>query len=284
MGASLAAALTKTRKGFVVAGYARRAATRRQALSRGIVKRVYADPAEAVRGADIVVLCVPVMTIPSLLRACRPGLAAGTIVTDVGSTKDWLVKAMRRVVRGTGALVVGSHPIAGSDETGLEAMRVDLYKNAVVAVTGDAATDAVAAGKVARMWQSVGGRVVCLSPRDHDAVVARTSHLPHMVAAALVRAVLGQAGPGLRSAGRGFPAGSLCGAGFSDSTRIAGGSELLWHDIVRTNRGPVLEALRVFESEIAGLRRLIAASEFGRVKQVLAASRQARRAWEANRK
>ena len=271
MGGSLGLAL-KRRGGGVVRGYARRPATRRRALARGVADRVFDQPEAAVEGADIVVFCVPVLSIPALAKACLPALADRCVATDVGSTKADLVSRMARLFARSGACFVGSHPIAGSEETGIEAARADLYEGSLVIVTPDGANSRGRQGRSARMavrrlWEGVGARVVEMPPREHDRVIARTSHLPHMVAAALVAAVCDGA---CRSVRR------FCGTGFRDTTRIAAGSEDLWHDIVATNSPAISREIGSFQKKLANLKTLIDAADFDGVRRFLASSRQAR--------
>ena len=135
MGSSLGLALRKRGAPVRIHAYARRPATREAALNLGIADAVFSDPAEAVRGADIVVLCVPVLTIPKLAKACRAGLKPGVILTDVGSTKACLNKLMAEALAGTGAEFIGSHPICGSEQQGIEAGNADLYEGAMTVVT-----------------------------------------------------------------------------------------------------------------------------------------------------
>jgi prephenate dehydrogenase len=275
MGGSLGLALKRAGAALEVYGYARRAATRRAALARGAVDRVFDRPDAAVAGADLAVLCVPVLTIGELLRVCRTHFAPECVVTDVGSTKAEVVADARRALQGTAATFIGSHPMAGSDESGIEAARESLYERAVVIVTPADVRErrSAAARKVAGFWRHVGGRVVVLAPREHDRLIARTSHLPHVVAAALV-ATLYRDGAAARA---------LCGAGFLDTTRIAGGSDLMWHDIIKTNRRAISRELTAFGRELDGLRRMIDRGNFEAVRGFLARSRARRQAMEGSR-
>ena len=270
MGGSLGLAARRRGLADRIRGYARREETRRLAAACGAVDEVFADPAEAVRGADVCVLCVPVLVIPELARACRPGLGAETLVTDVGSTKAVLSKDVRRAIDGTGAVFVGSHPIAGSDETGIEAARADLYEGALTVVTPAAETDAGAVTAVSDMWRGLGATVRVCSPEAHDAVIARTSHLPHLAAVGLVHTVLG---------GGGEDVGAFCGTGFGDTTRVAGGSEDVWHDIVKTNAEAVAGALADYRDEIERVMDFVQRRDFEGLREWLKEGRDARRAW-----
>lgn len=270
MGGSLGLALRARRPRVRVAGYARRPATRRLALRQGAVDEVFDRPELAVRGADVTFLCVPILAIPRLVRACRKGFSRRCIVTDVGSTKSDLERAVRPLLKGTPAVWVGSHPIAGSEQQGLKAARRGLYRGAVVVVTAGKRGDRRAVEEVARFWQTLGARVEIMTAKDHDRMMARTSHLPHLVAAVLADTV-----------GRGgSPAevGRHCGPGFRDTTRIADGSPEVWHDIIRSNREAVANELRAFGKAFDELASLIRAGRFKAVQQVLERARARRRA------
>jgi cyclohexadieny/prephenate dehydrogenase len=247
MGGSLGLALRRGRPASFVTGYARRPAVRRYALRHGVVDAVFADPAECVRDADLVVLCVPVRTIPGLAAACAPGLKPGCVVTDVGSTKAAVVTELRRRLAHCAVHVVGSHPIAGSDQAGIEASMPDLYEGATVVVTRDRSTHPGALARVVGFWKQLGGRPSVMRPDEHDRALAATSHLPHLAAVALVNAVLS----GRHRMTR------FCGSGFRDATRIAAGSEAVWQDIVETNRATIARELDRFVRELTRLRAAV---------------------------
>ncbi|TAN38233.1 MAG: prephenate dehydrogenase/arogenate dehydrogenase family protein [Verrucomicrobia bacterium] len=275
MGGSLGLALKARGCCKVVAGYARREATRAEALRLKAVDAVFADPAEAVRGADLIVLCAPVFSLPALAAACRPGLRAGALVTDVGSTKAWLTEQIRLSLRGSNAVFVGSHPIAGSEQQGLAAALADLYQDAVTIVTSDGGESQAAVEKIGAFWRSVGSVVRVMNPAEHDRVMARTSHLPH-VAAALVAATVGRTN-GTEQIG------AFCGPGFRDVTRVAEGSPEVWLDILQSNRPALAEELRALQDRLAEvLVELEHGNEAG-LRQFLEDGRAARRALLAAR-
>ncbi len=267
MGGSLGMALR--RKGLVhVKGYARREETRSDALAMGAVDEVSRTPAEAVRGADLVVLCTPVLTIPALVNECRSGFGPGTVVTDVGSTKTELVNRVMPILDGSAVQFVGSHPMAGAEKSGIEAARADLYEGATTAVTTAPGVAAAAIDAVRGLWTGVGSRVILMSAEEHDALVARTSHLPHLVASLLVTAAVGAEGDDKFRA--------LCGPGFRDTTRVAGGSPDMWHDIVKTNRGAILEALQKYHGEMGELIAAIERGDFEALREQLGRGRRLR--------
>jgi prephenate dehydrogenase len=250
MGASLSLGLRK--RGFTgrISGYARREETRAQALEQNIADAVFADPAEAVREADIVVICVPIWTIAKLADEIIPALKPGAVVTDVGSTKSELLKMMEPLFADSEACFVGSHPIAGSEKTGIDAGHADLYDGRLTVVCSSADTPEAAEQAVSELWKSAGSDVVGMSPEEHDATLASTSHLPHMVAAALARSVA-DGDPGKRAA--------FCGTGFKDTTRVASGSADMWVDIIDTNRTALETELDRFHEELQGLIQILRA-------------------------
>lgn len=259
MGGSLGLAL-KSRKsaGGKVCGYARRPETRKLALKLNAIDEGFDDPAKAVQDADVVILCVPVLAIPDLVTKCRGSLKSGCIVTDVGSTKAQLADRIEPLLKGTGVVFIGSHPLAGSEQQGLDAARATLYEQAVVVVTPRGGKTSPVVESLRKFWEKIGASVKVMTPDEHDHVVARTSHLPHM-AAALVAATVGRDGD-LRQIG------TYCGPGFRDTTRIAEGSAEIWHDIIQSNRECLAGELAEFKS---ALERVLSMVEKGNSDELL---------------
>lgn len=269
MGGSLGLAIKARGLPWRVAGYTRTPARGRQAVRRGAVDELHAHPAEAVEGADLVVVCAPILAVPALVRECRARLARGAVVTDVGSTKAFLEAEVPAALAGTGAVFVGSHPMAGSEKQGIEAARPDLYEGAVVLVTPSRATPAGPAQRVRGFWRKLGARVTTMDAREHDRIVARTSHLPHMAASLLVLTAA--------RAGRTDRIGTFCGTGFADTTRVAEGSPEVWDDIVRTNRANVAEELRAYRLQLDKLIQLLDDGDFEGIRHTLEHGQAARR-------
>lgn len=265
MGASLALALRKRGYAGRLVAFARKETTRREALARGIVDEAYADPDAAVKDASLAVLCAPIRACVELAADVAPALRPGTLVTDVGSTKGWICRQMAGVLP-SGAFV-GSHPIAGSEKQGLEAASADLYENALTVVAAAADVPAETVERVAALWRSAGSRTCRMEPEDHDRLLARTSHLPHVAAAALAKAI------GRDSAEK---VGAFCGTGFYDSTRVASGSIDMWNDVLMTNAPAVAEELRAFKLEVERVYDDLQAGRFGDVAQFLERARAAR--------
>ena len=265
MGASLAMALRKRGYAGRIAAYARKAQTRAEALSRGIVDAASDDSRAAIQEATLVVLCAPIRACAELAAEIAPALASGALVTDVGSTKGWICRRMAEVL--PPGVFVGSHPIAGSEKQGLQAASADLYAGALTVVTAVPGTPEESAARVSVLWESAGARTTRLDPEEHDRLLARTSHLPHVAAAALAKAI------GRDCAGQ---VGGFCGTGFYDSTRVASGSIDMWNDILATNAAAVAEELQAFKWEVEQVYADLQAGRFGDVAKFLERARDAR--------
>ena len=265
MGASLTLGLRKRGFSGRVLGYARREETRTEALERGIVDVATGDPDEAVRGASLVVLCAPIRACADLAAEIAPLLAPDAVVTDVGSTKGWICRQMAGIL--PPGMFVGSHPIAGSEKQGLQAALEDLYAGALTVVTAHLDVPEEAVCRVQALWEAAGARVCRMEPEDHDRLLARTSHLPHVAAAALAKAI------GRDSAEQ---VGAFCGTGFYDSTRVASGSIDMWNDILATNASAVAEELRAFKTEVERVYDDLQAGRFADVAAFLERARESR--------
>jgi len=243
LGGSLGLALKERGLAGRVTGFVRRQASVAECEERGAVDEATCDPLAAVADAELVVFCTPLAQMRPLAQQMLAALNQGAIVTDVGSVKASVVDELERAVAEAGGHFVGSHPMAGAERTGVAAARADLFSGAICVITPTPQTSAAAARKVAKLWRTVGGRVLRMSPLAHDALVSRSSHLPHVVAAQLVNLVLGPGQPPDQSV--------LCANGFRDTTRIASGSPEMWRDIALANRENLSAALDGF---MRGLR------------------------------
>lgn len=244
IGASLALGLRKQGLAGRISGYGRTERNLRRALSTGIIDDYSLDCREAVRDADLVVLCTPVGTFRQLARDIAPSLGQGAIVTDVGSVKGPLVRDIESLVP-EGRAYVGSHPITGSDRSGIDDARADLFGGALCIVTPTGRSSAGALRTVVSLWERLDGAVMMMDPERHDEIYAAVSHLPHVAAYALVNAVE-KACPGC------VP---YAGKGFRDVTRIALSSAELWAEIALFNRDNIIrlsEHLRRHLEEVEG--------------------------------
>jgi prephenate dehydrogenase len=269
MGGSLARAVKDARLPWRVRALARDPATRQAALAAGAVDEAVDEPAAAAAGADLVVLALPVLAVPAAARALAPHLAPGTVVTDVGSTKAALVRSLEGILP-AGVPFVGGHPIAGTEDSGFTASFAGLYRGARCLLTPGATSTPAAVAVVRSLWESVGMRVEEMDAATHDRILAVISHLPHVVAYALVNAAA--------AAERGAP-GLLAytGGGFRDFTRIAASHPAMWRDICLDNRDEVLAALDLFLAEAQRLRAMIAAGDGAGLEAAFAAARVVRR-------
>lgn len=206
-------------------------------------------------GSDLVLLGAPASALVELVRFLLPHLSAGTLLTDVASVKGPVEKEMSRLLRGC-ARWIGSHPMAGSEEAGFSAARADLFQNATVILTPTPSTQEQTTRDASEFWKSLGGRVVQLTPEEHDHQVSRISHLPHAVAATLVRAA-GQ---------KGLP---LVGPGYRDTTRVAAGPASLWAEILLGNREEILAGLKEFRTQLEDLERALGKRDAAALKNFL---------------
>lgn len=273
LGGSLGKALRRRGLAVEVAGYVRREQTRREALDAGAVDVAGLELSPVVAGADLVVLCTPVAQMSHLIGELTPLLSSGALVTDVGSVKAAVVAAAEEPIARAGAAFVGSHPMAGSERTGVLASREDLFCGAVTVVTPTPASDPAQVTRVEELWRSVGSRVLTLTAERHDELVARSSHLPHLVAVSLASYVLGP--------GHGPEQGLLCASGFRDTTRVASGSPEMWRDIALANREAILAALDGFGNSLATLRSAVERGDAAALESILATTRERRERWIA---
>jgi cyclohexadieny/prephenate dehydrogenase len=262
LGGSIARAARTRRAAGEIVAVGRTPATLAQARAAGVVDHVTHDLAAGVRGADLVILCAPVGVLPAMVRAAWPHLAPGAILSDVGSVKGPVVAAAAGCGGGPGTFV-GGHPMAGSERSGFDAARADLFEDRLALLTPTAATPAAAVARLAGFWEALGSQVRRLSPQAHDRAVAAISHLPHLAAYGLVGAAEEDALP-------------FAAAGFHDTTRIAASPEPLWTDIFRENRDAVLAALARYRGVLDEWEALIRAGNWDALEAALAHARERR--------
>lgn len=249
LGGSLGLALKKHGLAKRVHGYVRRAASIDECVQAGAVDSASCELEESVQGADLIVLCTPLAQMAELARSSLSATEPGTLITDVGSVKGPLVAELEPMYETRKAIFVGSHPMAGSEKMGVSAARADLFQAAVCVVTPSDRTNPQDQKAVEQLWQGVGARTMSLSPEDHDALVARSSHLPHVLAANLAAYVLNpKFGP---------EQGGLCANGFRDSTRIASGSPEMWRDIILMNQTHLKRALGEYKEQLEQFETLV---------------------------
>ena len=245
IGGSLGMAMRRRRLAREVVGVVRVSETLGTARTRGAIDRGTTDPVEGVAGADLVVLATPPDLIVPLAREILPYLAAGAILTDVASVKAEIVRAVEPALDPErGVAFVGGHPMAGNESRGVGAASAELFEGSVYLLTRTTATAEAALDRLAALAQALGARPMVVDPDAHDRAVARVSHLPYLVAAALVGAAEGET--------------AAAGPSFLGATRVAGSPVPLWAQICRLNRGEIVEALRAFRDRLDRLERALA--------------------------
>ncbi len=254
-----------------VVGYVRRAGSVEECNRVGVVTRATLSVEEAFTDAELVVFCVPVSQIPVLARTALPFLKAGTVVTDVGSTKREVVEELEAIFRPAGIHFVGSHPMAGSEKTGPINAYADLFRNTICLLTPTEATDPEALERVQELWRKVGCETVLLSPSAHDELVCRASHLPHLIATALVEHVLGKNSAGVQA--------KICASGFRDTTRVASGSPDMWRDIVLTNRKQLLSEIDAYIETLEKMKETLKTESPENIRSLFSDARKLRNRW-----
>jgi len=262
LGGSAALALRAHDPQVRIAGVGRRRSSLDEALRLGVIDTAHLDAAEPVAGTDLVILATPVGAFEKHLRAIKPALRRGAVVTDVGSTKA-RVAAMAQRVLGKAGPFVGSHPMAGSEKKGVGFARADLFVGATCIITPTRGTPPRVTRRVEKLWKSLGMRTVRMDPAAHDRALARVSHLPHVLAGLLMML------PGKGDLG-------VSATGFRDATRLAGGDPEMWRDVLITNRRQILAAMDAFDEGLCRLRDLLEVGDAPGIEKFLAAAKKRR--------
>ena len=233
-----------------VVAYAPTAATRDRVVQLGIVDRVAADPAAAVAGADCVMLCAPVGAFAALAETIAPHLAPGCVLTDVGSTKQSVIRDVGPLVPG-GMHFVPAHPLAGTEYSGPDAGFTTLFTGRWCLLTPPPGTDAVAVARVAELWRRCGAMVETMEPAHHDRVLAIVSHLPHLLAFTICGTADDLEGESRQQVLQ------FAATGFRDFTRIAASDPVMWRDVFLNNREALLEMLARFTEDAQAMARAV---------------------------
>lgn len=271
IGGSFALALKRARAVQRVVGVGRTSRNLAAARKLKVIDEASQDPARAVRDADFVLLATPVGQMPAVMTAIAPHLPAHAVITDAGSTKGDVIAAARRFLGGHISRFVPGHPVAGTEKSGAQAAFPDLFKERNVILTPQRETDAAAARLVQRAWETCGARVTRLGAPEHDSILAAVSHLPHVVAYALVNMLAGRS-----NAAQLF---GLSAGGLRDTVRIAGSSPEMWADICVANREALLAALEDYENELERVRAAIESADGAELRRLFAAAQNARAKW-----
>jgi prephenate dehydrogenase len=242
IGGSLARALREAGAVREVVGYGRSLGNLQQAVELGVIDRAAVSIADAARKTQVVLLAVPVCTMPEILTALAPVLPATAVVTDVGSVKGSVIAAARAALGECYPRFVPGHPIAGTEQSGVAASLPDLYQDRRVILTPTADTQPQATAQVRAMWQAAGATVVDMDPAEHDRLLAASSHLPHVLSYALVDMLV------RRDDHRAVF--DCIGGGFRDFTRIAASDPVMWRDICLANRDAILDVLNQYRADL----------------------------------
>lgn len=274
LGASLAKAFRDAGARDVF-GIARRVESLEQAVAAGYIDSGSTDPADVLPVVDIAFLCLPLQASIDFCREHLRHFRTGSIVTDVGSVKGRIVAELRPLLMQHGTYFIGAHPMAGSEKSGIDACNPGLYKDAIVFLTPTPEDDHQVIDLVADFWRGIGANPLELPADRHDAAVAHSSHMPHVVAAALADAVLRDA----NSADNAFAAAG----GFRDMSRIAASSVSMWTEICRFNTDATLQAMAHFQARLDAFRAALEAEDWAAVERLFASGRESRTAWISSR-
>jgi prephenate dehydrogenase len=273
LGGSIGLAARRRRLAREVAGYVRSKSSLKECERAGAVDYATTDLLAAVSNADLLILCTPLARMRSLAQQFLPALKRGAIVTDVGSVKAGVVRELETIVTRTGAHFVGSHPMAGGEKMGVRAARVDLFANAVNILTPTRRSNAIAVRKLEKFWKSLGARVLKMDAAQHDLLVSRSSHLPHVVASTLANLVLNPRLPKTQAA--------LCATGFRDTTRVASGSPEMWRDIALANQKNLSRSVDAFVTELKKFQSALNGGDARAVEKFYTTAKQRRDNWFA---
>lgn len=264
LGGSVSLAILRCLPGVRVVGYSHRSATRKKAKRLGTAHEIVDDITKSVTGADLVIVATPICVFQEIFNAIKDSLPDGCIVTDVGSTKvlphRWAAEILPKAVH-----YVGSHPIAGSEQRGIEFASDNLFDRAHCILTRTAKTDVGALRALNKFWSRLGCSVKVMGAGEHDRILANVSHTPHVVAAALINASRTEE---LKLAGKGF----------ADTSRIASGPPNIWADVLLTNAGNVSRSIDRVIRELSKLQGAIDKGKTKRIEQLLQRAREKRSA------
>ena len=271
MGGSFALALKRAGLVKRVVGYSKSPSTTERARQMGVIDVEAPSALLAVSGADIVLLAVPVSATEATFKAIRHLVNANTLIMDVGSTKRDVVDAARRVLRDQVGCFVPAHPITGKEVSGVEHADANLYTGKQVILTPIERTFTAQLSKATNVWTALGCHVLQMSPQAHDAAYAAVSHLPHLIAFALMNSISSQS--------NGADYLSLAGPGFRDFTRIAASDPKVWRDILVANREELLAQSKIFQQTLQALEKLIASSDGDSLERMIELASDTRAGW-----
>ena len=268
IGGSFALALKQSKAATRVVGVGRNSGNLKLAMERGIIDSIAPDPASAARDADLVLVSTPVAQFPGVFSSLKE---AKGLITDGGSTKRDVIAAARKALGKGIARFVPAHPIAGAEKSGAAAASADLFRGKRVVLTPLPENSKKDAARIEEAWKRCGARVSRMDPEEHDAVLAAVSHLPHVLAFALVHDVAKR-----NNSEQLF---SFAAGGFRDFTRIASSHPEMWRDICLANRDRLLQELKQYANELGTIRKLISKGDGAGLERLFGAARDARDKW-----
>ena len=262
LGGSITLAVLRSLAGVKVVGYTHRPATRRQARQLAVATEIVDDIDKSVSQADLVIVATPICTFEEIFSTIADALPIGSIVTDIGSTKvlphRWAAKRLPKTVH-----YVGSHPVAGSEQRGVEFARDDLFEQATCILTMTKKTSSQAVQTLKRFWSDLGCTVKLMKPAEHDRIFANISHLPHVVAVALINANNSEE---LKLAGKGF----------IDTSRVASGPANIWADVLLTNANNITKGIDKIITELNKIKKAIKRENKQEIERLLETARKKR--------
>jgi prephenate dehydrogenase len=275
MGGSFALALKRAGLVKRVVGYSKSPSTTERARAMGVIDVEAPSALLAVSGADIVLIAVPVSATEATFKAIKHLVTPQMLIMDVGSTKRDVVDAARRALREQVGSFVPAHPIAGKEVAGVEHADPDLYSGKQIILTPLDRTHATQVQQAIDVWSALGCSVLKMTPESHDAAFAAVSHLPHLIAFALMNSITGQ--------GQGKDFLSLAGPGFRDFTRIAASDPHIWRDIMISNREELLAQSKLFQRNLQALELMISNGNAEALEELIGQASQARAQWSMNK-
>ena len=274
MGGSFALALKRAGLVRRVVGYSKSPSTTERARQLGVIDIEAPSALLAVSGADLVLLAVPVAATEATLKAIRHLVNPGMLIMDVGSSKRDVVDAARRVLKHDVGVFVPCHPITGREVSGVENADAGLYQGRQVILTPIERTLTTKLDKARALWQALGCEVIEMSPESHDAAFAAVSHLPHLVAFALMNSIADQ------PEGQDYL--SMAGPGFRDFSRIAASDPQMWRDVLIANREELGRQTALFQQALADLQKLIASGQADDLERLINRASHARANWRVS--
>lgn len=271
LGTSLGKALRKSE--YHRLAWTRKTEVRKRALEDDVIDELAGSIEETLSKADITVLCIPVANIPEYCAKFAENFKPGSIVSDVGSSKEKLVSQCEKALQNSSADFIGSHPMAGTEKTGYNAGLEKLYNDAVVFMTPTDKTNSAKFAELKTFWESLNTAVIEINVCEHDKLVARSSHLPHIISLALTATVLDydEKNKILRY--------NACVGGFRDTSRITSSNPKMWREIIQSNQPAILKLINEFEARLANIKKLIAEKKFDELEEAFSKAKKMRDEW-----